>query len=734
MKKIHLFQIITFLSSFLLFQIELIIGKIFLPNFGGSYLVWGACVVFFQAALLLGYMYAHYILQIIEIKIYRIIHFIILFIPFFFFPGHSLALQFSRLPVPMVLDVFLKLIITIGPVFFILSTMSLITQSWLALSTLKEKDNPYVLFAVSNLGSFLALFSYPFYFELTFDLSTQQLIWKVLYFILIGLFLITAYLIKPVSSTCSSPQKVNDRHGDIKRQDILTWLLYGAAGSVMFIAVTNIITSKIMPMPLLWILPLAIYLISFTFIFQKNTWCPKFITDKFHITIGMSLLLYFLIQKKIFPDIIQLILLLISLFIICMFCQAQLYTSRPKKLQNLTLFYLIISLGSFLGGLVVTWFIPVIFSTYIEYLLGLSIVAWAWKLGEKKKTIEYRNFMLTIFLLIVVYVWPVIFIGYSLTGLIIIMALFYYLFSELRKNRHGLTFCLLIILLLSQHLEPFWTNTKHIFKHRNYYGTIKVYDEEGIRTFVHSKTVHGKQFVNEHKRNIPLAYFFNDSPIGKILSSKNFKFKNIGILGLGVGTMAAYFDQTQNIDFFEIDPDVLYVADQYFSFLNSSPASINHHIGDGRLMISQIPENQYDLIIVDVFSGDNIPVHLVTYEAIQQYKRQLKTEGMIIFHISNRYVDARDVLFKIAQSLNAHSCYKDIFVKENPAIYSSQWLTITWDENKYHRLLTDFAWQADYAPVPSRARMWTDQYTCILPYFDKKQIFQNLKKFKFFSL
>ena len=734
MKKIHLFQIITFLSSFLLFQIELVIGKIFLPNFGGSYLVWGACVVFFQAALLLGYMYAHYILQLIEIKAYRIIHVVILFIPFFFFPGHPLAIQFSRHPVPMVLDIFFKLILTIGPVFFILSTMSLITQSWLALSTLKEKDNPYVLFAVSNLGSFLALFTYPFYFELFFDLSVQQMIWKVLYVILVGLFLITAYLIKPISVTRSSANAKADDPGKIGRQELLRWLLYGAAGSVMFIAVTNIITSKIMPMPLLWILPLAIYLISFTFIFKKNSWCPRFITDQFHVTLGMSLLLYLLIQKKVFPDIIQLSLLLLSLFIICMFCQAQLYRSRPKRLQNLTLFYLIISLGSFIGGLVVTWFIPVLFSTYIEYLFGLLLVAWAWQIGEEQKKWVFRDFLLTVFLLVVVYVWPIIFIGYSLTGLVIILVLFHYLFSQLRQNRHGLTFSLLVVLILSQHLEPFWTNTKHLYKHRNYYGTIKVFDEEGIRTFVHSKTVHGKQFLDEQRKNIPLAYFFKDSPIGEILSSKSLHFQDIGILGLGVGTMAAYFDSKQNVDFFEIDPDVLSVAKQYFSFLKSSPATITHYIGDGRLKISQIPDNKYDLIIIDVFSGDNIPVHLVTFEAIAQYKRHLKTEGMIVFHVSNRYVDAKDVMFKIAQKLKAKSCFKDIFVQDNPAIYSSQWLTMTWDEERYQRLIKDFNWRPDYSTAGSQVRMWTDEYTCILPYFDQQQIFQNLKKFRFFSL
>ena len=420
-------NLIIFLSAFLLFQIEPIISKIILPKFGGSYLVWGACVVFFQAILLLGYWYSHIVISKFGISRYRYYHLIILILPLLFFPGRPLPEIASHSNLALPLDIFWQLLYSIGMVFFVLSTTSIILQSWLSNSDLPQATNPYVLFAASNLGSFIGLLTYPFLFENFFDLDWQLRIWRFGYLVFLGFYLVIFKLLKINKKAASVKHLLRQ---SVNFQVRVRWFLFAAAAVIMFLAVTNVVTYEIAPVPLLWVIPLCIYLISFVLNFKKVPWYPQWIEDNFHITVGFGVFFFFLIQKITLPIILQLAFQFIFLFIICMFCQNRLYQSKPKDDANLTTFYLVVSFGGFIGGILVSWVFPLISTVMVEYIFGLFVIALALIFGEKKEKLGFLGMRLIFYLALAIIIWPMLFNRYNIFGIIyIIFASYFEFFS-----------------------------------------------------------------------------------------------------------------------------------------------------------------------------------------------------------------------------------------------------------------------------------------------------------------
>ncbi|MCK5178283.1 MAG: hypothetical protein KAR32_02035, partial [Candidatus Omnitrophica bacterium] len=456
-KKLPLLDFITFLSAFLLFQIELIVAKIFLPHYGGSYLVWGSCIVFFQAVLLFGYLYSHFVIRYFGIARYRYAHLGLMLLPLLFFPGRALSAGYAESPLSLSLDVFYQLLITIGPVFFVLSTISLVTQTYLSKSELPSRDNPYALYAVSNLGSFAALLSYPFVFEFLLPLSEQLLIWRGLYFVLLALYALAALSI-PMRGTGTLgtgtnvpvPNKTNGPPGSVYGR----WLLLGAGGVIMFLAVNNIVTIKIAPLPLLWILPLCVYLLAFVLNFKRTPWCPSWIRDKAHITLGLSALLYFLIHQGIFPVIVELVLLHVVLFVLCMYAQNQMIRSKPRDEDSPTFFYVVISFGSFVGGVMTSWVIPLLSVELIEYLIGLIVIAMtlpAPEAGDAHRKIYYIR--LVVYFIIFMTAWPVVFYEYNIVALIFMVLVVVAVYRELVKEKNFVAICLGCLLCVLPYSE-----------------------------------------------------------------------------------------------------------------------------------------------------------------------------------------------------------------------------------------------------------------------------------------
>lgn len=712
MKKISILNLVTFLAAFLLFQIELIITKVLLPQYGGSYFVWGACVVFFQAALLLGYLYSHIVSAKLGIKKYLPFHLGLLFLPLFFFPGRSLTqVNNPDWSLSLVFSVFRELCLIIGPVFFVLSTISVILQVWLAESDLPEKSNPYMLYALSNFGSFAALISYPFFFEVFFGLNQQILIWRITYLIF-AVLSVFAFLTVKVSSR----QRIVKlwSAGGIPGREFFRWFLFSSAGVVMFLSVTNIITYEVAPVPLLWIIPLCIYLASFVLNFKQKPWCPEWITDKFYLTLSWSIVIFFLTFKYFIPFVLLSAAYCLLLFNVCMFCQNNLYKSKPLSLRQLPLFYLVISFGGFIGSFINIWIIPVISVSLLEYLLGLVLTAFAFALGEKRLLIGWRNALFIICACIVLVLWPLIFRKYNVFGIVFLFLAFQWLYGRLNKNRAALFLSVFLILCMSPCIDSVWAlgNRVKICVFRNYYGIYKVFSENEKIFFMHGTTLHGAQFIDKSKEKFPLAYYHSHTPIGGLLGSTNLPLKNIAVIGLGSGGLAAYGRPGEEFDFFEIDPGVSFIANDIFTYIRNSPAKINFIFGDARIKIREAQAKRYDIIVVDAFSGGSIPTHLLTVEAIAEYRKHLREGGIIIFHISNRYLDLEPVLFSNANYLNAYSCFKENRL-ESDSMLATKWFALTWDFKSLENLVIEFDWLNTSSVKYGRklVRAWTDNYS-----------------------
>jgi len=727
MRKISVFNAITFLAAFLLFQIELIISKMLLPDFGGSYLVWGSAVVFFQAVLFLGYFFSYLLLRKIGINRVKPFYLVLFLLPLLSFPGRGLpAISAVDLNIPLVLNVFWHLIFSIGAVFFVLSTTSVILQSWLADSDLPEKNNPYALFALSNLGSFAALITYPFFFEVFLDLDQQLLIWRLMYFLLVGLIIFAVSTIKV--SQQSRPGKFWSMNG-ISMQDSFKWFAFSAAGVIMFLSVTNMFTYEIAPIPLLWVVPLCIYLVSFVLNFKRRPWSPAWVEDKFYLNFAWSIVLFFLILMRILPVIIELGIIFLLLFHTCMFCQLQLNKTKPVNLNNLPLFYLIVALGGFIGGIFTTWVMPLISISISEYLLGLALIACGLSIGSKPALLGWRNILFITCTSIALMSWPVMFKGYNLFGLILILLIFKISYFYLIKHRRAFFLSILMVLFIATAVDSMWTRKSYIYRHRNYYGLCQVYLENNKLVLINGSTIHGVQYKDEQKENLPLAYYHKSTPIGELLSSP-VAGKNIGIIGLGSGGLAAYAQAGQEVDYFEIDPDVCFIAQNLFVYLKHSSAKINFIFGDARIKIKDVKAGRYDILIVDAFSGDAIPVHLLTTEAINEYRKHLAPGGIILFHVSNRYLDFIPVLFSNANYLNAYAASKSNRAVSKEDIFATTWVALSWDNRSFEKLVTEFKWRWYFAPRHGLLRPWTDKYSNMLLIVNLDDMLDSIRFFQ----
>ena len=742
MRKVHALYALCFISAFLLFQIELVIAKIFLPKFGGSYLVWGGCLVFFQFALLLGYLYAHLVIRKFGMYRYRYLHLILILLPLLFFPGRALPEISAHAGMPLMLDIFLQLSLTIGLAFFVLSTISIVAQSWLAHSDLPESRNPFVLYALSNVGSFLGLLSYPFLFELYFDLDTQVAIWRILYVLFLLLYLVS--LLKIDFTNRDVPDaKLFDTSIFVKGHKLtdeavrrkLYWFLLSAAGCILFLSVTNIITYEIAPSPLLWIIPLCIYLLSFVLTFRDKPLYPGWITGKFHLVMGFSVLIFFFAQANILPITPQLIAFILSLFALCMFCQHELYQSRPREKNELTVFYLIVSLGGFAGSLLVTWIAPRLFTLPLEFLLGLFVVGLSLSLKEGRSRFDWYSLRWIAYAVIFVIIWPLVFKKYNVFGLMLILLAFGFIFRELNKKKAVLGMCLLIILIVAPFVEDYWSRDgKAIRAYRNYYGIYKITASPTLLNLIHGTTLHGAQYLTENheKRQEPLTYYHRMTPVGKVLDSGHFATHRIGVVGLGVGTLSAYGKKGEEMDFFELDPDIT-VFVNVFDYLQHSRAHLNFFYDDARVALRKRPRNHYDILVIDAFSGDSVPVHLLTTDAILEYKALMKDQGLILFHISNRYLDLAPVLFSNAEAVKAFALV-DWNEWQGYALFESKWMALTWDRQIHQTLVSQLKWREGAAdPKMKKLRPWTDQYSNIPSVMKLHRFADSIKNFTPFS-
>ncbi len=605
-----LFAATVFLSAFLLFQVQPIVAKMILPWFGGSSSVWTLCLVFFQMELLLGYAYVHWVHEKLRPARQPWVHGVLLLLslatlPVVADPAWKLTAQ-AR-PTWSVLGV---LATTVGVPYLMLSTTGPLMQAWFARSFVHQGQQTYRLYALSNLASMLALLSYPVLVEPRLAVRPQAWLWSAGYALFVLCCVATAaYTLRRQQRNGHTEQV----HEDAPRppwREIALWVGLAACASTLLLALTRHLTQDVAPVPFLWVLPLALYLLSFILCFDA----PRYYARGLFLA---ALPLSFLALDRVMDgglDVPWLVALLCSaLFVCCMVCHGELVRRKPA-LRHLTLFYLMLSVGGALGGLFVGLLAPAVFSAYFE----LPIALWAtallvgcalWKeIGHRAP--RWGRALLVLALLL----WGVRLVGVSLDYV------------------RGYTEVL-----------------------RNFYSQTRIEDgvEEGlgpVRSMVHGRITHGEQYLQHPGK--ATAYYCERSGVARALAAlPTDRPRQIGVVGLGAGTLAAYGRAGDQMRMYEINDQVLDLARRHFSYLGNTSARIVPVLGDGRLMLEREPPQGFDLLAMDAFSGDSIPTHLVTQEAFSAYARHLRPDGLLAVHITNTHLDLRPVMAAAARHL-----------------------------------------------------------------------------------
>jgi hypothetical protein len=612
-----LYALTIFTSAFLLFLVQPIIAKQILPWFGGSAAVWTTCLVFFQFLLLAGYAYADWTTRKLSARRQVALHVVLL--------AASLA------ALPIIPDAGWKpagdedptwrilglLTVTIGLPYFLLSTTGPLVQAWFARTF--PAGTVYRLFALSNFGSLLALLSYPFAFEFWVTTRVQSWGWSAAYAVFAVLCAVSAVYSagNRGQTTISSvePNTVEDPNSGLppvspSRRDYAAWLLFSAMGAFMLLAVTNHITHDVASVPFLWILPLTIYLLTFILCFEGRGWYRRLIFLG-PLLVVVSAMAFALHVERGLMDIKEAIPLnLVGLFVMCMFFHGELAARKPAP-RFLTRFYLMVSLGGALGGLAVGLAAVKLFNAYYEFGIGLVVT-----LGIAAYVTRLMHTAVPMLVLVAT--------GFS--GF------------HIHQYINSLTGDALVM--------------------RNFYGTLRVKDvgtdKSMVRRLVHGAIMHGEQHLAPERRGEPTTYYGATAGIAHALKLLGPPPARVGVVGLGTGTLAAYGRAGDTYRFYEINPQVIRIARRHFSFLDDSAATIETVLGDARLAMEREPPQNYDVLVVDAFSSDSIPVHLITREAMGVYLRHMKPEGIIAFHVTNRFLHLAPVVKRIADEQGLH--------------------------------------------------------------------------------
>ena len=673
-----LYAVTIFLSAFLLFQVQPLIAKMILPWFGGSAAVWSASMLFFQLLLLAGYAYAHVSIRFLRPRAQMMVHVALLV-------GSCALLPILPSPVwrptqagDPTARILLLLTATIGLPYFLLSSTSPLLQAWFVRRT--GSGVPYRLFALSNFGSMLALVSFPFLVEPRLATRQQAFSWSGGYVVFALLCAFTAWVSRSARADVPSPvvaeAEASERPGFWQ---LLFWVLLATSASVLLVSVTNHMSQNVAPIPLLWVLPLAIYLLTFIFAFESDRIYRRwlFIPLLAPALAGMAYMLYaedgnFNIKYAI-PGYA------IGLFICCMFCHGELARRRPAP-RHLTLFYLMVSLGGALGGIFVALIAPRVFHVYWELPLamiasGLLAMIAVWRLKIPKLG-----------------AWPL-----RAVMFIAVAVLAGYFIRQERK--------------LSKNL---------VLQTRNFYGPLEVRDDlptedYAERTLLHGTINHGSQLLDPVLRYVTTSYYGKRSGVGRAMSALQARGPvRAGIIGLGSGVLSNYGRKGDTFRIYEINPLVERIAQTLFTFYPHSPADKAILMGDARLTLERQLANEgpqnYDILAVDAFSSDAIPVHLLTREAIQLYFRHLKPAGVLALHISNRYLDLKPVCEGGAQAVGRQAWTVEDEGDQASYFSSSTWVLVTSDLSMYSGEFFKDAYSYQLSPT-KKFRAWTDDYS-----------------------
>lgn len=656
----------VFLSAFLLFSVEPLLAKRILPWFGGSAAVWSVCLVFFQAVLLLGYIYARFLASM-PVRRQRLVHSAVLALSLAMLPLGPRA-NWQPGPLAHPTGPLLELLIaTVGLPFFVLSATSPLLQSWSSRSGTK---NPYRLFALSNLASLTALLSYPFLIEPLLNLKVQSISWSLGYCLFVVLCAVVAWRNREAQPKMDSVLVVRR----VVSRQVLLWFLLAACGSMLLLSITNHISENVAAVPLLWTLPLATYLLTFILTFDSARLYNRSLFLRL-LAMAVGVMGYALYDIR-FVEILQVAIpiFLLGLFCCCMFCHGELHRLRPEQ-ENLTSYYVAISAGGAAGAVFVGLIAPEIFAGIYELPVALILTA-GLALGLTWKpsgSVEAGA------------LWMQRLLWIAVTAAMIVV--FQANVSQNSKDT--------------------------LYMQRSFYGALRVVQSPHAgmgqtRTLFHGAITHGAQFVLPPMRFRPTTYYGPDSGVGIVLRECFPAPKRVGIVGLGAGTLAAYGQKGDTFRFYEINSQVVDAAESLFTYLRETPAKIEIAVGDARVELQQDHSPPFDVLVIDAFSGDAIPVHLLTIEAARLYQAHLKPGGAIAFHISNDYLDLAPVVRDLAQTLGYQAVVVHSHSDEDSMILPADWVLVTNNPT----VLNNPAVQMRAERISPRPdlRLWTDNF------------------------
>ncbi|TWT89202.1 spermidine synthase [Neorhodopirellula pilleata] len=694
------FAIATLLSAFLVFQIQPVISKCVLPWFGGTPAVWTTCLLFFQMLLFAGYLYAHCLRHFCTPIFQGVIHLSLLIAA-----AWSLPIQPGDAWKPVGTEdptwtLLVLLAAHVALPYFVLSSTGPLVQAWLSYEN--NDESVYRLYALSNAGSLAALLSYPFLVEPWLSVGQQSLVWSLAFcafvlvdgWIAVGLFRRYRSRLDSISdvgtlsggdfqSAITETSTESRRHdkeassidGEPERSTTAQWIAWVALpafASMMLLVITSHVCQDIAVIPFLWVVPLSLYLLTFIISFDSPNWYrPKMIATMTGVAFAMIGLAEFVPASIRMP--VEAVSYLIILFGVCLLCHGETARCKPPARQ-LTLYYALISLGGAIGGLTIAILCPMLFNDYSELpialLVSIGIVALSF--------LSARSWLATA--------------------------------CDWRSTQTMACGVSVLILVVSG-LTLTTRRADTVAQHRNFFGVLRVEKDDRRVQLVHGNTIHGVQLLGDRSAT-PTSYYGTQSGVGKVIQRMQSEQPSmrIGVVGLGCGVLAAYGRPSDAFDLFEINSAVVEIAESHFSFLNTCPSSIEHFLGDGRLLLEREADQKYDLLVLDAFSSDAIPAHLLTIEAMQLYRSKLKTDGVLAIHLSNNHLDLVPLTHRLSRMIELDSREIHSVGDEATCTRSARWVIASDRGDSFwaHRSLAD-------AKIPNekqlnRAPLWTDQH------------------------
>ncbi len=734
-----------FLSAFLLFLVQPIIGKQVLPWFGGSAGVWTMCLAFFQTVLLAGYAYSDWLVRR-GARTQAIVHLALLSAAVLTLPILARTVFKPTGAEDPTIQILILLVATVGAPYFLLSSTGPLLQAWTARALAYKRGHDaqrqtrvYRLFALSNFASLLALLAYPFAVEPHFTVPLQAWIWSgafVLFAIMCGACALLALRAEPAdlldTPAADAPGQVVGVGAAPGSLSYVLWLCLSALGCVMLLAVTTHITQNVASVPFLWLAPLCLYLLTFILCFEGRIWYQRWLFYPLLIAL-VPLMAWGLSKDSAVLSFRYAVPLYCSgLFVLCMFCHGELARAKPAA-AYLTRFYLLVSLGGALGGLSVGLAAPQLFSGYWELPLALIAAgALLWAVNAKEAWIS----PLLAAIVFAAGLWALLasppawfavddvrrVIGVVGGGALVLSALAYVLHRSPRALAAGLGLMAAVSasVLFNTYLDTLKTGTVQMS--RNFYGVVRVREssDKSERKLAHGVILHGTQFTDPAKQRIPTTYYAETSGAGlamKYLRARLQRPLRVAVIGLGTGTMAAYAQSGDFFRFYEINPQVIALARKDFTYLaggSKAGADVDTVLGDARLVLEAQPPQQFDLLVVDAFTSDAIPVHLVTREAMVAYKRHMAAGGIVAFHVSNRYLNLQPVVKQLADSQNMHAMWISND-RDEAHLSKTDYVLVTQDV----RTPTQPPFAGNMRPIEIKPgmRVWTDDYNNLFDVF-----------------